>query len=259
MPAVHDDAIPTGVEGGEGVGLVAPRPAKRLISAAPLHSREQAFAKASRRSARVRRLRLAIVIGGAGSIALTAAVAFFNPFVTNLGSLGIGTLAMDGTKIVMDKPKLAGFRSDGQPYLMTAERALQDVKRPTLVELQKVAGEIGRSGGEPTHLTADAGIYDNVSEQMQLSQNVRIRNGRFNVFLRSAKFDFKSGVYGSDEPVKVEAGDGTTIFADRAVALNHGQELTFEGHVRTNIVPQNGQQPVANGKQPVADVKGTNP
>ena len=61
----------------------------------------------------------------------------------------------------------------------------------------------------------------------------------------SAKFDFKSGVYGSDDPVEVQAGDGTTVFADRAAAVNHGQELTFEGHVRTNIVPAG--QPTAGG------------
>lgn len=113
-------------------------------------------------------------------------------------------------------------------------------------------GEIGMAGGEPTHLSADAGVYDSVSERMELSKNVRIKNGRFTVLLHSAKFDFKSGVYGSDDLVEVQAGDGTTVFADRAAAVNHGQELTFEGHVRTNIVPQANQQPAV-------DVKRTNP
>ena len=47
----------------------------------------------------------------------------------------------------MERPKLAGFRNDGQPYL-TAERALQESKQPTIVELQKVDGEIGMAGGE---------------------------------------------------------------------------------------------------------------
>ena len=42
----------------------------------------------------------------------------------------------------MASPKLAGFRSDGQPYSVTAEKALQDVKNPTTVELQKLTGNI---------------------------------------------------------------------------------------------------------------------
>jgi len=136
--------------------------------------------------------------------------------------------------------------------LVMAERALQDIKQPTVVQLRKVDGEIGMAGGEATHLVAETGVYDSVGEHMELSDNVRIKNGRFTVFLRSARFDFKSGVYGSDEPIEVKGGEGTTIFADRGSALNHGQELTFEGHVRTNIVPQSNQEPAS-------EVKRTNP
>jgi lipopolysaccharide export system protein LptC len=252
MPALHNDAIRTGGAGAERTEPFALSSAARRIGVAPPASREQAFAKAKRRSSRVRLLRHGILIGGLGAVAAMIAVAFFNPFATKLGSLGFGSLSVEGTKIVMDRPKLAGFRNDGQPYLLTAERALQDIKQPTMVELQKVDGEIGMAGGEMTHVSADAGVYDSVGEHMELSKNVRIKNGRFTVLLRSAKFDFKSGVYGSDDPVEVQAGDGTTVLADRAAALNHGQEITFEGHVRTNIVPQAEQQPAP-------DVKRTSP
>jgi lipopolysaccharide export system protein LptC len=243
MPAVQNDAISTGVTVEEGMTLLVPPSVGRLVAVAPPPDRELAFAKAKRRSTRVKWLRRGILIGGIGGVAAMLAVASFNPFATKLGSLSFGALSLEGTKIVMDRPKLAGFRSDGQPYILTAERALQDIKQPTVVQLRKVVGEIGSSGGEPTNLVADSGVYDSVGEHMELSDNIRIKNGRFTVLLRSARFDFKSGVYGSDDRVEVQGGDGTTIFADRASALNHGQELTFEGHVRTNIVPQPGQEP----------------
>jgi lipopolysaccharide export system protein LptC len=252
MPAFQNETTPTGASGGERMAPFAPSSTARLIGVAPPRDREHAFAKAKRRSGRVRLLRLAILMGGFGAVASTFVVAFFNPFATKLGALSFNALSVEGTKIVMDRPKLAGFRSDGQPYLLTAERALQDVKQPTMVQLQKVDGEIGTAGGEATHLSADAGVYDNLAEHMELSENVRIKNGQFTVLLRSARFDFKSGVYGSDERVEVQGGDGTTIFADRASALNHGQELTFEGHVRTNIVPQTNHEPAS-------EVKRTNP
>ena len=167
--------------------------------------------------------------------------------------MGFATLSVDGTKIVMDRPKLAGFRSDGQPYLLTAERALQDIKHPTIVELQKVDGEIGMAGGEATHLTADAGVYDSVSERMELSKNVRIKNGRFTVLLRSAKFDFKSGVYGSDDPVEVQAGDGTTVFADRAAA----RQPRSGADLRRSC--QDKHRSPGRINSPAADVKRTNP
>jgi lipopolysaccharide export system protein LptC len=249
MPAFHNDAIPTGVNGAERMEPFAPPSASRRIGVSPPPDREHAFARAKRRSARVRLLRLAILIGGLGAVVVMLMVAFFNPFGTKLGSLSFAALSVEGTKIVMDRQKLAGFRGDGQAYFLTAERALQDIKQPTVVQLRKVDGEIGIAGVEATHLSADTGVYDSVLEHMELSGNVRIKNSRFTVLLRSARFDFKSGVYGSDEPVEVQGGDGTTIFADRAAASNHGQELTFEGHVRTSIVPQTNQQPAANVKR----------
>jgi lipopolysaccharide export system protein LptC len=249
MPAFHNDAIPTGATGGERLASFAPASMTRRIGVGPPPDREQAFAKAKRRSGRVRLLRRAILIGGLGTVASMLVVAFFNPFAAKLGSLSFAALSVEGTKIVMDRPKLAGFRSDGQAYLVTAERALQDVKQPTVAQLQTVDGEMGMAGGEATHLSADAGVYDNLAEHMELSGNVRIKNGRFTVLLRSAKFDFKSGVYGSDERVEVQGTDGTTIFADRGSAINHGQELTFDGHVRTNIVPQANQESASEVKR----------
>ena len=252
MSAFHKDAIHTSVAGARRRETFALPPAARRVAVAPPPDRERAFAKAKRHSTRVRLLRVAILIAGLSAVAAMIAIVFFNPFATKLGSLNFGALSADGTKIVMVRPKLAGFRSDGQPYLLTAQRALQDIKHPTIVQLQKVDGDIGMAGGEATHLSADEGVYDSVGERMELSKNVRIKNDRFTVLLRSAKFDFKSGVYGSDDRVEVRAADGTTIFADRASALNHGQELTFDGHVRTNIVPQNGEHASA-------DVKGINP
>ena len=243
MPAFDNDAIPASVADAARIATFGLPSARHRIGVAPPPDRERAFAKAKRRSARVRLLRRAILIGSLGTVAAMFLVTFFNPFATKLGSLSFAALSMEGTKIVMDRPKLSGLRSDGQPYLVTADRALQDIKHPTVAQLQGVDGEMGMAGGEATHLSADEGVYDSVGEHMELSNNVRIKNDRFTVLLRSARFDFKSGVYGSDDPVEVRAGDGTTIFADRAAALNNGQELTFEGHVRTKVVPQTGQQP----------------
>jgi lipopolysaccharide export system protein LptC len=228
------------------------RAVTRRVGVAPPRDREQAFAKAKRRSARVKRLRSTILVGGLGTIAAMFAIAFFNPFASKLGSLGLSSLSVEGTKVVMDGPRLAGFRSDGQAYVLTAKRALQDIKRPTIVELEKVEGEIGATGGQATHVTAESGVYDSLGENMELSNNVRITNGRARVLMRSAKFDFKSGAYRSDEPVELSIDDGTTIVSDRADAANHGQELTFDGHVKTTIVPQTDGQPAA-------DTKGTSP
>ena len=230
----------------------AERPAARAgqgrVAPAPRSDRERAFVNARRRSARVRFLRKALLACALGAVAAMVLIAIYNPFSTRLGSLSFSNLAIDGTKITMARPKLAGFRSDGQAYTLTADKALQDIRRPTIVEMQKVTGEIGSTGGETTHLSADAGVYDTVADRMKLSSNVRIGSAKFEVRLRSADIDFKTGVYQSDEPVEVQVGDGTTISGDRATARNNGQELIFEGRVRTTIIPQVGAAADADAK-----------
>lgn len=197
--------------------------------------REAAFARARTRSAVVRFLRKAILIGVVSAIAAVVVIAIFNPFAAKVGSLGFSALSLDGSKIAMEHPRLAGFRSDGQPYLLIAERALQDVKNPTTVELQKLTGEMGMAGGETTRIRANAGVYDSAREHMRLSGDIRIGNSKFEVWLRMADIDFRSGVYESHEPVEVHVGQDTTINGDRAIARDNGQEFTFEGHVKTRI------------------------
>src|SRR5271166_1172218 len=245
--AFRGEAMAAGFDGSERTA--AARAGARRISIAPPPDRAEAFADAKRRSARVRFLRKAILISVVVAILAMLGVVIFDPFSPKFGPLSFSALSIDGTKITMARPKLAGFRSDGQPYTLTAERALQDVKQPTIVELETLNGDIGMAGGEPTHITADTGVYDSVSQHMRLSKNIRIGNDRFEVRLRSADIDFKSGAYRSDESVEVHVGDGTTILGDRASARNNGQELVFEGHVKTTIRPQDDAAPDAAPKR----------
>jgi lipopolysaccharide export system protein LptC len=222
---------------GEAERTAAPsaRTGARHIAIVPPPDREKAFARARRRSRRVRLLRKAIPVSVLATVVAMVVIAIFDPFVTKFGTLTFTGLSLNGTKVTMASPKLAGFRSDGQPYSVTAEKALQDVKNPTTVELQKLTGDVGMAGGETMRISADSGVYDTLAQRMRVSGNVRMSNARFDVRLRTADVDFKTGSYQSDDPVEIHVGEQTTVFSDRATARNNGQQLTFEGHVRTRM------------------------
>ena len=222
--------------GADGRQRMVTSEAQMRRDATPHLEREELFIAAKRRSGRVRFLRKALLITVFTAVAAMIGIAIFDPFGPKSGSLSFSNLSVDGTKIAMAKPKLSGFRSDGQPYVLTAERALQDIKHPTIAELQGLGGDMG-SGSDATRLTADAGVYDSLGERMKLNGNVKINSARFEVRLRSVDIDFKTGLYRSDEPVEVRIGGDTTVFADRATAQNNGQELIFEGRVRTTVIP----------------------
>ena len=246
---LQGDFMTAGFNSAERPAAPAGADLRRRAILSPPSDRERAFRDARRRSFRIRFLRKAILVCALGSVAAMVLIAIYNPFSPKIGALDFSGLSLDGTKIAMARPKLAGFRNDGQAYTLTAERALQDVKRPTLVELQKLTGEIGATNGDDDAPERRLRAYDSVAERMKLTNNVRIGSGRFEVRLRSADIDFKTGVYQSDEPVEVRVGEGTTITGDRATARHNGQEFVFEGHVRTTINP-----PAAE-----ADAKGTSP
>jgi lipopolysaccharide export system protein LptC len=199
--------------------------------------RASAFAAATRHSARVRFLRIAILGGAVGVVAMLIGIALFDPFGRLAGGVSIGGIGVDGTKVTMEHPRLAGFRKDGRPYLVNAHKAIQDALHPTLVELRGVDADIALAEGGLAHLTADTGLYDSSKEHMDVSDNVHVKSPQYDVSLKSASVDFNSGHYVSREPVTIVTNAGMTLTGDAMAVVDNGKEMTLEGHVRTKIPP----------------------
>jgi len=215
-------------------------------------ARLRAFAAARRHSRLVRFLRVASPIGLIGGVAVLVLGALFNPFREAPGELSIGSLSVDGAKITMGRPKLTGVRRDGRAYVVNAAKAIQDVTHPTSVELHEIDGDLGMAANETMHVTAAVGFYDSTRQTLDLTQDVRIHNADYDVSMASANVDFKNGVYKSDQPVTVVMSNGTTISGDSALARNNGEELTFDGHVRSLFKSEDSQGAAK-------EMKGSNP
>ena len=215
--------------------------------------RASAFAAAARHSALVRFLRVALLGGAVGTVAVLTGIALFDPFGRLVGSVSMSGIGVDGTKVTMAHPKLAGFRKDGRPYLVTAQKAVQDALHPTLVELHGIAADITLGENGLAHMTADSGLYDSSTEHMNVSDNVQVKSPQYSAWLKSANIDFKGGRYTSDDPVRVLTSTGTTLAGDAMSAVDNGRELIIEGHVKTMIPPAS---PAQDAK---AAAKGANP
>ena len=144
------------------------------------------------------------------------------------------------------------------PYLLTAERALPGTSniRPSW-SYRKSTVRLGmaRRGTDPLERGCWC-LRQRERARMELSNNVRIKNGRFTVLLHSAKFDFKSGVYGSDDLVEVQAGDGDNRVCRSGCG---GQPRSGADFRRVTsgqtVTPQANQQPAVDVKRgPVHDV-----
>jgi len=214
------------------------------------NARARAFAAARRHSSLVRVLRVSLLGGALGVVAVLIAVAVFDPFGKKPAGLSIGAVGVDGTRVTMQRPRLSGYRNDGRAYLVNADKAIQDVSKPTLVELRGIDAELAMADNKSVRLTAESGFYDNTKEHMDVSNNVRIKSEQYDVRLSSASIDFKTGRYASSDPVTIVTRNGTTIAADSVTASDNGKVLAFAGHVRSSI------QPAAATADTTASIKG---
>jgi lipopolysaccharide export system protein LptC len=201
----------------------------------------RAFEAADRHSRLVRILRIALPLGATGAVSVLVVLTLVRTFTLSISGLTIGSVSVDGTKVTMENPKLTGARPDGSNYVINAVRAIQDLKNPTSIDLIDISGDIGQRDHEPTKLTASTGHYDTATEKMHLSGVVRLKNSSYTVDLKSADIDFKTNLYKTDEAVSVVTSTGMTVTADSAIAEQNATKLSFTGHVKTLVPPQQGR------------------
>lgn len=211
------------------------------------NSRAHAFLAARRHSRRVRWARRALEVAVVGGVAALAGLAFLHNLGRALRDVTFDGIGIEGGRITMDRPHLTGAHPGGGGYNITAVKAMQDALHPGDVDLALIGGDIAAPDREVSRLSADTGHYESADEILDLGGDVRLKNSRYEVFLRSVHIKFKQGEYVSTEPVKVRILPDTTITGDSMQVKNNGAEATFEGHVRTLI---NGKDAALEGATP---------
>jgi lipopolysaccharide export system protein LptC len=191
---------------------------------------------AGRHSLAVRFLRvgipLGIVLAGGGYAAFT----YFNP----LGALAAlpsvsGKLAVQGSKITMELPKIAGVTRDKRSYQLTAETAIQDIKSPDQIEMQNLRAEMEMPDSDIFIITAKSGTYLPKGDRMVLREHVVVTSAQgFNAKLREATVDMKKGNVVSEQPVEVKMPTGL-INANAMEIVDSGDVVRFTRGVVVNL------------------------
>ena len=147
-----------------------------------------------------------------------------------------GTAFSDG-KLVMANPKLNGFTKDKLPYSLTALRAIQDVGKQDIIELEGIDAKLpldGRQCGDrqchARHLQRNANTMDMTSDV-----TVTTTDGIAAKF-KSVFLDMGKGTMKTDDAVDVSR-DGSRITADSMSVEDNGKVVVFENKVSVNIDP----------------------
>jgi lipopolysaccharide export system protein LptC len=188
----------------------------------------RAFRAARRHSTLVRNLRIAVpatVVVGLLTISL---LTYFNP-LRMLAKLPINLndLVVSGTKITMEKPRMAGFTKDERAYEFSAEAAAQDLTRPDIVELRNIHAKLQMQDKSTMEMSADTGTYNTKLETLKLESNIVLsstagNSGRLSV----ANIDIRRGNVVSDQPVVIEMLQGK-LNANRLEINDSGDLIRF--------------------------------
>ena len=210
---------------------------------APRPTDDAAYRAALRHSRRVRFLRRAIPAFCVAAVAGPVAWGIISPFARVGLDVQVGPVSMAGTKVTMESPRLAGFKKDGKAYEVSAQQAVQDIKTPTVVELNNLTSRLEQDAKKYARLSADWGRFDQSADNLDLKGNVRVRtdNG-YEADLLSAKVNVKSGDVVSTEPVTVRSLNAI-VTADRAEVRENGQHVVFEGRVRSVFTQSDAPAP----------------
>jgi lipopolysaccharide export system protein LptC len=223
--------------------LIQPKPKASLESrVSPLahnlvSNRDDAFAVALKNSRRVRFLRRFIPLSCVAVFFGPIAWGIISPFASTAPEVKMGGVSVSGTKVIMEAPKLSGFKRDQKSYEVTAAQAIQDIKVPSVVELNKLVARMEQEKNSFARLSSDWGRMDQTADRLDLKGNVRVKtDSGYEVDMFSAVINMKSGDVTSTEPVKVRS-KSATISADSVDVRDNGKLVVFQGRVHSILTP----------------------
>jgi lipopolysaccharide export system protein LptC len=207
-------------------------PPARGWSATGRANLERSVRIAGRHSLMVRIVRVglpaAILIGGLGYGAFT----YFMPMAVldNMPKVS-GKLAVQGSKITMELPKMVGITRDQRSYQLTAETAVQDITKPDEVELQNLHAEMEMADADMIVITAKSGTYLPKGDKVVLREHVVVTSTQgYNAKLTQAVVDMKKGNVVSNQHVEVRMPSGL-INANGMEVENSGEVVRFTNGV----------------------------
>lgn len=212
--------------------------ARRVRSGAPIERRVAPPRPVQSRYSRfVSAMKVALPLG---AVVLFVVILFYSGAFDREDDLDIAFREIDRQPgdLRMVSPRVAGMTSDGNPYLVTADNATQDITRPNFVRFENIHADVKLNEEQDwMSLTARSGLYDSELQTLELEQQIDIfTTWGYEMHGQSATIDFERGELRSETGVQGHGPLGT-LQADRMTADRASQVLRFDGNVRMLILP----------------------
>ena len=202
---------------------------------------DRAVRSAGRHSIVVRVTRIGLPVAVVVALAAFGAATYFKPMQVfdKLPSVS-GKLAVEGSKITMELPRIAGFTRDKRSYELNAETAVQDITSPDIVELQNLRARLEMQDKDVVNLTANSGTYSTKADKVVLRDQVVVTSQQgYKAVLREASIEMKKGNVVSEHPVDITLPNGW-LKSNRMEIVDSGDLVRFDRGVTLYIEGNKG-------------------
>lgn len=164
---------------------------------------------------------------------IAAVLAFFfvqrQPRQLSMSYEKLGRIEND---LAMVKPKLTGTDAKGNPFVITADMAVQDSKNAKKASLQNLEADLVAQKNGWINARAKAGVVDMAAGHLELSGGIDVfTDTGYELHSSSASMNLKQSEVHGHEPVTGRGPEGT-FRADRFHADRNTNLLTLTGNVQ---------------------------
>jgi lipopolysaccharide export system protein LptC len=144
----------------------------------------------------------------------------------------VGAVAND---LAMIKPRLSGTDAKGNPFVVTADRAIQQGRNSRRAKLIDVDADMTLDKQRWLNVTAASGLFDADAKTLVLGGGISVySDDGYELHTKTAHFDLKNGLVHGDHGVRGQGPMGT-MSADTFSVDKAKQFIRLDGHVRTTI------------------------
>jgi lipopolysaccharide export system protein LptC len=139
--------------------------------------------------------------------------------------------------LAMQNPRLSGTDNDGQPFVISASRAMPERNGSERVKLQNIVADFSLRDGTQIHVTAATGVVDTRTRLLQMSGGIHMvsQNG-YDVTTRAAVADLRTGRIHGESGINANGAFGH-ITAQRFAMDRTSRQLHFWGNIKMLVNP----------------------
>ena len=137
--------------------------------------------------------------------------------------------------LTMVKPRLTGADAKGNPFVITADSAVQDAANSKRASLKNLEADLALDGHNWINARAHSGMVDMTSGQLELGGGIDVFTATgYELHSRSASANLKQSIIHGHEPVTGRGPQGS-LRADEFHADRATNVLTLSGHVQMTL------------------------